>query len=310
MTQQSSTFDAITGGGETPSQFDHIDMSYRLRIRAYIGICMPPIFMSLNERLKMMDLRKQGIASIMFYLDFTNGGTPIAFGRRLRTKHSLKLCRSITDKNNQPARTGTERLLFVSDSTITARARSHEQEALGFDDGSGPIIDAGTARILHVLTKPVAPPDERQVTTVPEELREMKEHPWDEPLPSVEGLGVPPEGYQRVDAGRWEQHRDVWGMPNTDINQHVNVQEYTMGGENQLSRVLRGSGLPVDKHRIARARFLFRKPFFPGQEYVIRAQLYRRDNLTEMQAGYYLLEGAEPSAKASVFMVFNGAIEA
>lgn len=309
MSQRNATLDAITGGGDTPSQFDHIDMSYRLRIRAYVGLCMPPIFISLNEHLPMMQLRRQGIASIMFYLDFTNGGTPIAFGRRLRTRHSVKLYRSVTDKNNEPAPTGTERLMLVSDSTITARARSHGNEALGFDDGSGEIVEAGTARILHVFTKPVAPPAERQVVEVPAELRHLKEHLWDQPLPSVEGLSRPPLGYERVDAGDWQQRRDVWGMPNTDINQHVNVQEYITGGENQVSRVLRGAGLPLEKHRITRARFVFRKPFFPGQEYAIRAQLYRRGEFTQTQAGYYLLDGAEPAAKASTFVVLDGVLE-
>ena len=309
MSQQNAVLDAITGGGDTPSQFDHIDMSYRLRIRAYVGICMPPIFMSLNEHLKMMEMRKQGIASIMFYLDFVNGATPVAFGRKLRTNHSLKLYRSITDQNNQPVRSGTERLMFVSDSIITARARSHGHESLGFDDGSGAIIEAGRARILHVLTKPVAPPSERQVTIVPESLRNLKEHAWNEPLPSIEAMSQPPAGYTRGDAGHWAERRDVWGMPNTDINQHVNVQEYITGGENQFSRVLHGAGVPLEKHRIARARFLFRKPFFPGQEYLLRAQLYRRDDLTHMAAGYYLLENGTPSSRPSTFVTLDGALE-
>lgn len=309
MSQQSPTLDAITGTGDTPSQFDHIDMSYRLRMRAYVGICMPPIFRSLNEQLKMMDLRKKGIASIMFFLDFTNNGKPIAFGRRLRTQHSVKLYRSVSDDANRAAPSGTERLLLASDSTITARARSHEREVLGFDDGSGLIIEVGTARILHVFTKPVAAPNERQVTAVPEELSKLKVHKWDEPLPSAATLSTPPPGYERLDIGKWAERSDVWGMPNTDINQHVNVQEYVMGGENQLSRALRGANLSLEKHLISRARFLFRKPFFPGQEYVVRAQLFRRDRSTHMQAGYYLLDGNEPSPKPSTIVVFDGSIE-
>ncbi|HEX9812210.1 MAG TPA: hypothetical protein VGA88_09005 [Burkholderiales bacterium] len=309
MSQESAVLDAITGGGDTPSQFDHIDMSYRLRIRAYVGICMPPIFMSLNEHLKMMEMRKQGIAFIMFYLDFANGAAPIAFGRTLRTQHTVKLCRGITDANNQPVRSGTERLMVVSDSIISARARSHGHESLGFDDGSGAVVEAGRARILHILTKPMAPPAQRQVTVVPEGMRNLKEHAWDQPLPSIEGLSQPPDGYQRVDVGGWAERSDVWGMPNTDINQHVNVQEYIMGGENQFSRVLRGAGLPVERHRISRARLLFRKPFFPSQEYLIRSRLFRRDQFTQIQAGYYPLEGTTPSAKASTFVVFDGRIE-
>lgn len=307
MSQQ--PLDAITGSGKSPAHFDLIDMSYRLRMRAFVGLCMPPIFGSLEAHLRMMAFRKQGYAPVMFFLDFRSGATPIAFGRSLEHSHSLRLYRSITDANNQPAREGTERLLFVSHTNLRAKARSHGPEALGFDDGSGAMIEAGTAEIFHVITRPVAAAGDRQVKTVPEELRVLKEHAWEKPLPSVEAMSTPPEDYKRLDVGEWQERRDVWGMPNTDINQHVNVQEYIMGAENQYTRVLFGAGIPINKHHIARARLLFRKPFFPGQTYAIRSTLYRRDKATQMQAGFYLIDKGEVSPKASSFVVYDGLIE-
>src|SRR5204863_10101352 len=132
---QTTPLDAVTGTGETPSHFDCLDMSYRLRMRAFVGICMPPIFATLNTDLKMMSLRKKGIAQIMFYLDFKSGAPPIAFGRKLTVQHTMKLHRSITDDNNRPARSGTERLLLDSRSVIRGQARSHGTDSLGFDDG-------------------------------------------------------------------------------------------------------------------------------------------------------------------------------
>ena len=309
MSQSNTPLDALSGASQSPAHFDLLDMTYRLRMRAFVGLCMPPIFANLEAQLRMMSLRKKGYAPIMFHLDFRSGATPVAFGRALENAHTLKLYRSITDRDNQPAATGTERIMFVSQSTIRAKARSHGPEALGFDDGSGAMVEAGSAEIMHIITKPVAAAGERQVTAVPDELQALKEHAWDRPLPSPENLGVPPEGYERLDAGSWSERVDVWGMPNTDINQHVNVQEYVMGGENQLTRLLHGAGLPIAKHRIARARLLFRKPFFPGQTYAIRAQLYRRGEHTQMQAGFYLLEGDQPSARASSFVVFDGELE-
>lgn len=309
MSQAKPPLDALTGAGQTPAHFDLLDMTYRIRMRAFVGICMPPIFTSLNAHLKMMELRRKGIAPIMFHLDFRSGATPIAFGRGLTNEHSLRLYRSVTDAHNQPAANGTERLMFVSRSVIRAKARSHGPEALGYDDGSGAIVEAGTAEIMHVITKPVSAPGERQVTSVPEELRVLAEHRWDKPIPSVEAMSVAPAGYTPVDAGAWGERIDAWGMPNTDINQHVNVQEYVMGAENQFTRVLHGAQLPVTKHRIARARLLFRKPFFPGQGYALRARLYRRGGETQMQAGFYALENGEPAARASAFVVFDGAIE-
>lgn len=309
MPEMTRPLDAVTGAGETPSHFGALDMSYRLRMRAFVEICMPPIFASLNARLKMMSLRKKGIAQIMFYLDFASGPTPIAFGRKLSVQHTMKLHRSITDDDNRPARSGTERLLLDSRSVIRGQARSHGADSLGFDDGSGAILEAGKAEILHIITKPVAPPGERQVTIVPEELRVLKEHPWEQPLPSVEGLSVVPEGYERVDAHGWEERQGVWGLPNTDINQHVNVQEYIMGGENQFAHLLYGGKLPVARHRLSRARLLFRKPSFPGQAYVIRSQLYRRGALTQMHAAFHAIENDQPAERASTYVVYDGEIE-
>lgn len=309
MPESNNPLDALSGASKSPAHFDLLDMTYRLRIRAFVGLCMLPIFANLEAHLKMMSLRKQGYAPIMFHLDFRSGATPIAFGRALDNEHTLKLYRSITDRNHQPAREGTERVMFVSQSTIKARARSHGPDALGFDDGSGALVEAGSAEIMHIITRPVATAGERQVTSVPEELRVLKEHRWDRPLPSVENMSVAPEGYERIDAGPWAERTDVWGMPNTDINQHVNVQEYVTGSENQFTRLLHGAGLPVTQHRIARARLLFRKPFFPGQAYTIRAQLYRRAQQTQMQAGFYLLEGDRPSERMSSFVVFDGVLE-
>ena len=309
MTDIDRPLDALTGVAEFTPHFDHLDMTYRLRMRAFIGICMPPLFATLNAHVQMMALRKSGIAPISFYLDLTSGAAPLAFSRPLTNEYAIKLYRSITDENNQPARAGTERLASVARSILTGRARTHGPEALGFDDGTGAAVEAGTAEIMHVLTRPTAPPGERQVTTVPEEFRVLKEHRWEKPWPAVANLRVPPEGYELVDAGAWQERVSVWGLPNTDINQHVNVQEYIMGGENHFTRLLHGAHLPAAAHRIARARLLFRKPFFPGQAYAIRAQLYLCGKLTHMQAGFHLMDGERPNPQPSSFVVFDGVIE-
>lgn len=306
MSYAQQPLDFISGIGKSPAHFDILDMMYRLRMRAFVGLCMPPIFAGLEQHLKMMPLRRSGYAPVMFFLDFRSGLTPIAFGRALQSEFSLRMYRSITDANNQPAVEGTERLLFDCHVTLQGKARSHGPETLGFDDGSGEMIEAGSAEIMHVITRPVASAGDRQVKSVPEELRVLREHRWDKPLPSVENLGVPPKDYERLAAGLWEERRDTWGIPNTDINQHVNVLEYITGGENQFSRLLHGAGLPVAKHHISRARLLFRKPFFPGQTYLIRSELYRRDRATQMHAGFYLLDGEEASPKASSFVVYDG----
>ena len=83
-----------------------------------------------------------------------------------------------------------------------------------------------------------------------------------------------------------------------------------MGGENQFAHLLYGAKLPVAKHRLARARLLFRKPSFPGQAYMIRSQLYRRGPLTHIQAGFHAIENDKPAERASTYVVYDGEIEA
>ena len=299
MSESTTPIEAITGSVMSPSHFDWLDMKYRVRMRAFVSLCMPPVFSNLESQIKMMALRKQGYAPIMYFLDFRSGTTPIAFGRALENSHTLRLCRSAAE----------QRVFLHSRSVLRAKSRSHGPEALGYDDGSGAMVEAGTAEALHVITRPMAPPGERQVTTAPEELRLLKEHAWDGPMPSIENLSVPPEGYERLDLGAWAERTDVWGIPNTDINQHVNVQEYVRGGENAFTRALHGAGLPIARHHITRARLVFRRPFFPGQTYMIRATLYRRDNATQLQAGYYALENGKPAERPSSFLVYDGIIE-
>src|SRR5690606_19085499 len=150
---------------------------------------------------------------------------PLAFGRGITNEHSTRLFRSVTARAGNPAERGVERFLLCSHNLLRSKARSHGPEALGLDDGTRPAIEAGTAEIVHVLTRPLAPPGERQVTALPEELRRLREHRWERPWPTPESLSVPPEGYERVTLGPAEERADVWGLPNTDINQHVNATE-------------------------------------------------------------------------------------
>lgn len=308
MSGNDETLDAITGSAHVPSHFDQLDMTYRLRMRAFVAICAPAVFASLEARLRMMALRKRGYAAIMYYLDFTSGATPLAFGRGITNEHSAELYRSVTDADGNPADTGTQRVLLDTRNVLKSRARSHGPEALGYDDGSGEVIEAGRAEIVHVITRPLAPPGERQVTAVPEELRRLQEHRWQRPWPSAERLSVPPAGYARVAVGAAEERLDVWGMPNTDINQHVNVQEYVMGAENQFTRLLHAAGLPVAQHHIARARLVFRKPFFPGEAYRLRAELWRRGEHTRMHAGFYP-DADGGGERPSAFVACDGLLE-
>ncbi len=306
MNETTQALDALVGEGKTPTGFEQIDMNFNLRMRAFIGICMPPMFRHMEKRLSMMDLRQQGIAPILFYVDFRSTNAPLAFARSLLTRHEMRLKRSITDADNRPASAGRERLLLDSETRISGRRQAGGRDSLGYHPGADELVDAGSARVLHVLTRPTAPREQRQVIEVPGALSALVEHPHGEALPDVDSVRAVPANYKAVDSGAAGEFRDVWGLPQTDINQHVNVLEYLMGMENQTSRLLDGAGLSLPDHRLTRMQMLFRKPFFPGQRYAIQAGLYRHGDHTLVSGGFHGIN-AQGEVDAQPFVA--GAVE-
>jgi hypothetical protein len=282
--------DYLEGRGETRISFEEIDQRYTLKMRAFIKVCMPPIFQDLERRARMFKMRQRGIAPIMFHLVFENTPTPLVFNSRLETEHKVSLRRSVTPDAKAPGGE-TVRLLLEMESRLTGRPGSGDADTLGFERGAGPPVPAGSMRALHVITRPVAAPGERQVTEVPEELRSLRVRPFDGPLPGPEALAQVAAGFAPVAAGPWEEYTSVWGLPNTDINQHVNVHEYICGMENHFSRLLFAARQPVERHRIARTELIFRKPFFPGDLYRIRGRIW-------LNGGKTLLVGAFHKAAA------------
>jgi len=298
--------DALIGTRTQALAFEHLDMRRRLRLRAFVGLCMPLVFETLHAEVGLFALRRRGYAPVSFYLDFTAGEAALAPGSTLALDYAIRLARSAPEGAGA---SGAGRLMFVSQIDLRAAAPESDAGAQSDAGAERPTVPAGSARIVHVLTRPAARAGEHRVETVPEELRGLKEHRWEEPLPSLASLERAPDGYAPLEAGPWAESQDVWGLPNTDVNQHVNVKEYVMGAENQFTRLLHGAGLPVAGHRIARARLLLRKPFFAGQTYALRAALYRRNAHTRMHAGFYLLDAAQPAPRASSFVVCDGVLE-
>lgn len=279
-----AALDVLAGEGKTPTGFEQIDMNFNLRMRAYIGICMPPMFAHMEKRFSMMQLRRDGIAPVLFYVDFRNTNAPLAFARSLLTRHELRLRRSRDARG--------DRLMLDSTTTIEGRRQAGGRDSLGYDPQAGELVAAGSAHVLHVLTRPAAPAAERRVEAVPEPLQGLCEHAWEESLPDAESVREVPAGFEKVAGDELCDYQDVWGLPNTDINQHVNVLEYLMGLENQTTRLLHAAALPVTAHRITRCRVLFRKPFFPGQRYRMQARLYCRERETFVRAAFHGVDEA------------------
>lgn len=300
--------DAYSGtGSRRRISFEDVDQQYRLKIRAFISLCMPAIFKGLEKDMGLDEMRASGIVPIMFFLSFDTTLNHLAFKGRVETEHAVRLYHGVQPNPTDSTLPPVERMLLDMHIDIRAPTAGYDPHALGSGELSSETVPAGHMRGLHVLTRPTAPAGQRGVKQAPAELRGLKVHPWNEPYPSVEGLQTVPAGYQPRDSGPWREQRSVWGLSNTDINQHVNVHEYIINIENHFTRMLHGAGLAVPVHRIEHTDIIFRKPSFMGDVFVMRGDLYTSDEQTLLLAGFYNV-GADGQVdpKPAVFVRITG----
>jgi len=302
------TLEAFTGTGSGRRiSFEEVDQQYRLKIRSFITLCMPHIFKGLEAELALNDMRDSGIVPIMFYLVFETTPHHLAFKGEIETRHNVRLCRDVQPNPRDPAGGNVERMLLDMNIDIMAQTAPYDPHALGSATPHEGLTRAGHMRGVHVLTKPTAPAGERGVTDVPPQLAPLKVHPWDEPFPAVEGMRGVPEGFRQHDSGPWGIQHTVWGINNTDINQHVNVHEYIINIENHFARMLHGARMDVPRHRVERMEILFRKPSFMGDTCAIQGDLFTKGDETLLLGGFHALgpDGAV-DPKPTVFARLQG----
>ena len=305
-----SELHAYTGGGSNRHiSFEEIDQQYRLKVRGFISLCIPPIFKGLEQDMGLDEMRADGVVPIMYYLTFETSPNHLAFKGRVDTEHSVRLCHSVQPALQGSPRPPVERMLLDMQIDIRAQTASYDPHALGGGEISDESVPAGRMRGVHVLTRPTAPAGQRGVSEAPSQLRGLKVHSWSEPYPSIEGLQAVPAGYQSVDAGPWHEQRSVWGLNNTDINQHVNVHEYIINIENHLARMLHGAGLSVPRHRVERTDMIFRKPSFMGEVYAMHGDLYTHAERTLFLGGFYAVDSnGQIDSRPSVFARMAGTL--
>jgi len=278
----------LSGVGRSRLHFEDIDQRYHLKIRSFIRLCMTGVFITLEQECDLESLRAEGVIPIMFFLQFESEPRPLSFGGKVETPFQVRLCES----GDESATSGPDMKRLLLDMTIDVKAQEGmgDPQALGGGDRSSSLIHAGHMRGVHVLSRPLAPAEQRRITKHPSQFKGVKLHRWDEPFPTIEGLHGAPEGFAETGAGPWQEHRSVWGLQNTDINQHVNVHEYIVALENHFTRMLFGAGLPTAEHRIDRTSIIFRKPFFSGAAHGLRGRLFISENRTVMLGGIHALD--------------------
>ncbi|MBI3993416.1 MAG: hypothetical protein HY342_09085 [Candidatus Lambdaproteobacteria bacterium] len=297
--------DHLTGGGTTAISFGQLNMDFTLRVPSFVGTCLSVVTADLNRHFDVLRLRGHGTALILYYFEAEPDVHPLAVSRPLEEAHTATLYR-VPAQDRTPEAAGADRLVVDERFDLHGFARQSGINALGIGEGGGR-VHAGRARMLQIITRPLAPPGERQVTEVPAELRRLREHAWSGPYPTLTALMAEPEGFSVVDAAPPPGGFAVWGVGNTDINQHVTVTEYLMDMENHFYLLLNLAGLPLREHRITRTRCLFRKPYFPGMRYRVQGRLYRRGDRSRWQGGLYEVDAEGGSApRPSVFGCYEG----
>jgi len=278
----------LTDSAETIPVFSHLDQHFRLKMRGFIDIFAPPFYLSLMRTMKLEALRSTGIFPIMFFLDFESYKYPLRFDR-LQTPFSLSLHRYAGGQDPQGPQ--DDRLMVRMVAELQGQQGSGKPGALVGDPFRGDQVTFARASIVQMLTRPLAPPGERQVSHLPEEGQALAESPWTEAYPTADLLDAVPPGFTEQFAPGWDTIEGVWGMPSTDPNQHVNTQNYILGMENLGAHLLHGAGLAVARHYTSRLRTLFKKPFFVGETYRLRGRLFTQGHETLMFGHFHKPDG-------------------
>jgi hypothetical protein len=278
--------DVLAGSEERVPDFRDIDQRFRLKLRAYVDTSMSGVFRRLAKEIPLGDMRRNGVYPIMYYMQFRPEPVPLAFGRPLRTDFEARLRRyRPSPEHASPGAPSSDRLLLDVTFDLMGLRGSGKPEEMGGAHGE-PDAKAGWGRIVQVITRPFAPPGERQVTEMPAEYRRFREHAWESDYPAWELLARVPHYFSQP-PDEIPSVESMWGLANTDINQHVNITEYISALENHQTRLLAAAGYDPLRQRIAVMEILFRAPFFAGETYRIWGQQRRRGDAMLFQGGIY-----------------------
>jgi hypothetical protein len=287
-----------------------LDQNRNLKIRSFLGLVLTPVFRELTPRLGWTEMGRRGITPGQYFQDFHNEPAPFGYGDRFRGRHEVRLRLSISNEAREPATEPlpVKRLLIETRATLFADAATGRPPAMGFNPPLAGPSQAGTGRVLHVLTRPQNPPGQRWVDQVPEELGFLMLHRFDEPYPTIALLREIEPDFAEIDFGGLS-FPGIWSMANTDVFQHVHAREYTTAMENAVGRALAIAGLPLDRYLPTRARVIFRRPGFVGQPYRLALKLFRRDQTLVALGAFH--GGRHGTAipdeqRAAVFMRFEG----
>ncbi|MEE8176669.1 MAG: hypothetical protein V3T65_01585, partial [Acidobacteriota bacterium] len=278
--------DRLEDSAQAVTTFQELDSDYGLKIHSIFHLCLEPLVGLLDRHFDFFAMGRRGIAPITYYLELTSNGVQLALGRPVELDIAVELFRA-KRPNRDADKPSEERLLLDQNITLQAFRRAGSALELGFDDGSGEPVTAGTFRLIQIFTRPMAPPEARVVSEAPPEFSGLRERPFPGPLMTEEEMWRVPEGFEALEQAPAPGDPRVWGRGNTDINHHVTVTEYLRALENEFSQRLHRAGQPVGSHRLERLRCIFRKPSFAGDVFRLEGTPYQRGGETRFHGAVF-----------------------
>jgi hypothetical protein len=272
---QDAKIDCFEQTGELAVEIGDLDLKRNLKLRAFVGLVLTPVFRDLQPQLRYAEMGKRGVTAMQYYADFENFPAPFGYGDNFTGRYQIRLCRSASDERRE-AEGGVqrvERLIVETRATLTGRQALGAPASLGFEPDLGAPAIAGNGRVLHVLTRPHNPPGQRWVSEIPHELDFLAAQPLEGPYPTMPQLAALDDGFTEIAAARQD---GLWGLANSDVYQHIHAREYIFAMENSITAALAEAGIAPQTYGALRARMIFRRPSFVGQRYAFGVRLYRR----------------------------------
>jgi hypothetical protein len=303
------TLDCVAEVAERVVDIGDLDFKRNLKIRAFLALVLAPVFRNLQPRIRYAEMGRRGITPGQYFQDFQNFPATFGYGDHFTGRYEIRLCRAVSSERRGPLGEAqrVERLVLETRATLTGRLAIAPPASLGFEPSLGAPATAGTGRVIHVLTRPQAPPGRRWVTEVPEEIAFLELHTFEGPYPTMSLLRELDAGFLEV-TGAAVALDGLWGVANSDVFQHVHAREYTIAMENGLGLCLAAAKIPQESHVTTRARVIFRRPSFVGQRYILTIRLFRRDlEIVALGAFCGVDERGDPDeGRARVLLRFEG----
>jgi hypothetical protein len=272
-----------------------IDARCRIKLRGVFELFGPVVVDAWRQSAGMEALYARGVWPVLTHYDLELGSQPIAPGHTSELTAALCLGRA-------PDRA----LVLATEMSVTAYPGSGARESMLSKQSDVPIV-VSKVRSMASLIQPFKP-DELVLRSIPDELAHLAVRE-SLPPPSIDELSSLGPDFEV--AGSTLEHGFVWGMHQSDATQLIWNSEYLFAAEDHLVGALRAADLPLSDFRASRVQVVYKRPFLPGQQCVLRGSVFarKRDRAVVGLLGFHPVDASGTAADLpAVFVRVTGSL--